>query len=378
MSTSSGSELSAFKSAYQLLIRTARRSVNTINQDPKNLAQFCQFLSAAFENENRQIYIVGVGRSGKIGKILGECLKDIGLANRISYLGKDLVLSVSRDDVIIAITGSGWTILTTSILEDCIRNKCKILTFTGVSDSKAAKLSDVIIQNPLGYQPQDHTYPFTSRRAPLSPLGSVFELTTLVIGMGVINGVYSGSCTNGFNDGTTEILKAAEDLFTEIQDDSNLSTFIQSLKKYYHQQKTKIFFYGSGLDNIICEMSALRFQSLGLNVHPINDWRFRHKGDLLVAISGSGNSSKTLNIVKSAKTSQMKIFGITSFPQSKLAERSDNLIVVLGRKEKVDPDTLQLLQPELYLPTFEYTTAVTLEACLAQIAVDLDISENSI
>ena len=74
----------------------------------------------------------------------------------------------------------------------------------------------------------------------------------------------------------------------------------------------------------------------------------------------------------------MKVFGITSFPQSKLAERSDNHMVVLGRKEKVDPDTLQLLHSELYLPTFEYTTAVTLEACLAQITVDLGISEDSI
>ena len=377
MSLSSGTEISTFKSAYQLLIRTAKRSVITINQDPKNLAIFCQILSDALENVNRRIHIVGVGRSGKIGMILGECLKNIGFYNRVSYLGKNLAQSVRKDDVIIAVTGSGWTKFTTEILEYSIRKKGKILTFTGASDSKAAKLSDVIIQSPLGFQPQDQTYPFVDKTDPLSPLGTVFELTTLVIGIGVINGVFQGSCTKGFNEATTEILRIAEKTLDDLIRTPKLYNYIRSLSDYCDKIQAKVFFYGRGLNNIISTMSSNRFQSLGMNVHSISDWRFRRKGDLLIAVSGSGVSESTLNLVKSAKANQMTVFGITSFPQSKLAKKSDDFMILRGRKEETSPDGLQLLKPEIYLPTFEYTTSVSLEACVAQIAVDLGKSEDT-
>lgn len=377
MSLSSGTEISAFKSAYQLLIRTAKRSVITINQDPKNLAIFCQILSDALENVNRRIHIVGVGRSGKIGMILGECLKNIGFYNRVSYLGKNLAQSVRRDDVIIAVTGSGWTKFTTAVLEYSIRKKGKILTFTGASDSKAAKLSDVIIQSPLGFQPQDQTYPFVDKQDPLSPLGTVFELTTMVIGIGVINGVFKGSCTKGFNEATTDILRIAEKTLDDLKRNPKLYNYIRSLSDYCDKTQAKVFFYGSGLNNIISTMSSIRFQSLGMNVHSMSDWRFRRKGDLLIALSGSGASESTLNMVKSAKASQMAVFGITSFPRSKLANKSDNFMILRGRKEETSPDGRQLLKPKMYLPMFEYTTSVSLEACVAQIAVDLGKSDDT-
>ena len=320
---------------------------------------------------------MGVGRSGKIGMILGECLKNIGFYNRVSYLGKNLAQSVRKEDVIIAVTGSGWTNFTTTVLEYSIRKKGKILTFTGASDSKAAKLSDVIIQSPLGFQPQDQTYPFVDKLDPLSPLGTVFELTTMVIGIGVINGVFQGSCTKGFNEATTEILRIAEKTLDDLKRNPKLYNQIRSLSDYCDKTQAKVFFYGSGLNNFISTMSSIRFQSLGMNVHSMSDWRFRRKGDLLIALSGSGVSESTLNLIKSAKASQMTVFGITSFPQSKLARKSDDFMILRGRKEETSPDGLQLLKPEIYLPTFEYTASVSLEACVAQIAVDLGKSEDT-
>ncbi len=370
-------EIPAFKSAYQLLIRTAKRSVNTINQDPNNLAIFCQTLSKALENEDIKIHIVGEGRSGIIGEILGECLKDIGFSNRLSYLGKNLAKPVKKNDIIIALTGSGWTKFTTAAIEDGIRKKCKILTFTGAADSKAAKLSNAIIHNPLGFQPQDYTYQFTGQQTPLSPLGTIFELTTMVTGIGVINGVYSGSCTKGFNEGTSNLLRAAEKTFDDLEMNPKISNFIRSLSDYSKQMQAKVFFHGNGISNIICRMSSIRFQSLGLNIHQINDWRFRQKGDLFVALSGSGASSKTLEMVKSAKTSQMTVYGITSFPQSELAKNSDEFLVIHGRMEKENPDNLQTIQPSIFLPTFEYIASITLEAFVAQIAVNLGINEDT-
>ncbi|MFX1286731.1 MAG: SIS domain-containing protein [Promethearchaeota archaeon] len=378
MASSSGQKIAAFNSAFQLLIRTAKHSVNTISQDPRNLAIFCQTLSDALENKDQQIHIVGVGRSNQVGMILGECLKDIGFSNRIFYLNENFVQPFNKGDVIIAITGSGWTKLTTAIVEEGIRKKCKVLTFTGISDSKVAKLSDIIIQNPLGYEPEDDIYPFSRKRAPLSPLGTIFELTSIVIGLGVINGVFKGSCTNGFNEGTTEILRAAEQTFDDLKVNPKVSHFINLLSDYCSKTDAKVFFFGIGLCEIIALTCISRFRSLGMNIHSFNDWRFRRKGDILIVISGSGVSSSTLNIVKNAKASQMMVFSITSFAKSQLALESDEFIVLHGREEEMNPENLHLLHHEMYLPKFEYTSLVTLEACVAQIAVNLGISDETI
>lgn len=376
MSGFSGTELSTFESAYKLLIRTARRSVNTINNYPVDLAKFCQTLSEALENKERRIHVIGEGRSGKIGIILGECLKNIGFAGRVSYLGKSFAQPIKENDVVIVVTSSGWTKLTTAVMENSIWEKAKILTFTGALDSKAAKLSDVVIQSPLGFQPQDQTFPFASKQAPLSPLGTVFELTTMVIGIGIINGVFTGSCTNGFNEGTNTILTAAERTLDDLKKSSTISNLIKTLSDSCYQKKSRIFLHGNGISDIICKMSAERFQSLNMNVRSINDWRFRRNGDLLIALSGSGSSTETVNLVENAKTSQMTVFGLTSFPQSELAKRSDDFLVLSGRKDKKKPDDLQIMQHEIFIPTFEYIAATILEACVAQIAFDLGITEN--
>ncbi|MHA2306695.1 MAG: SIS domain-containing protein [Candidatus Hodarchaeales archaeon] len=220
MNSSSEMEIAAFKSAFQFFIRTAQGTVNKINTNPRNLADFCQILSNAQE-KNTKIHIIGSGRSGHIGKILGECLKDIGCD--VSFFGDSLTSSVATEDVALVITGSGWTNYTTSAIEICIRNNAKILTFTGSMSSKAARLSDAVIQIPLGYLSQDYNLFHSEEVVPVSPLGTIFELTTLVIGVGVINGIFSGSCTNGFNSGTSAILTSAEQTFENLIYDRNLS-----------------------------------------------------------------------------------------------------------------------------------------------------------
>jgi len=91
-------------------------------------------------------------------------------------------------------------------------------------------------------------------------------------------------------------------------------------------------------------------------------------------ISGSGSSSILMNQVKIAKKSNMKIVYITSFPESEIISESDIKLHILGRNEKYNPDELKLIEPSIYLPLFEYTTALILESCIAQIALDLELT----
>ena len=85
------------------------------------------------------------------------------------------------------------------------------------------------------------------------------------------------------------------------------------------------------------------------------DWRFRTKDDLLIAISGSGASTSTLERVESAKSVKMKVLGLTSFPQSTLAKESDVFMKLEGRTETESVDLRQITDLRFLIPSFEFT-----------------------
>ena len=98
-------DLTSFYSAFNLLLTTAKQSVNSVNENPSNVVKFCKILNEA--RDNQRVHIVGMGRSGKVGMLFGEMLKNIGFS--VSYLGKSLSKPVRTNDIVIGVTGSGWT-----------------------------------------------------------------------------------------------------------------------------------------------------------------------------------------------------------------------------------------------------------------------------
>ncbi len=365
-----------FYSAYNLLVRTAKRTVNSINENPPSLVECCKTLEEAQEKD-RRIHIVGMGRSGKVGMLLGELLKNVGF--NVSYLGKSLAKPVRTDDVVIGITGSGWTSFTINTLQKSIRRGAKILVFTGDRHSLAARLADSIILIPRGYVKEQYTsnIPVTPvSHAPLTPLGTVFEMTTMAVGMGVVMGLRDDSSVKGFNEGVNDVLRVAEMTLTNIQrNEQQLQQFISTLESYSGHSGKKIFVFGSGLDSIIASISSIRLSHLRINCKSNYDWRFRKKGDLLIGISGSGVSTSTLERIESAKSAQMKVVGLTSFPESKLAQEADICLNIEGRTEKISADLHQISNLSFLIPSFEYVAAITLDSCVAQLAMDLGISE---
>lgn len=370
--------MSSFYSAFNLLVRTAKRTVNSINEKPPSLVQFCKTLEEARKKDKR-IHLVGMGRSGKVGMLLGELLKNVGC--KVSYLGKSLAKPVRANDVVIGITGSGWTRFTINTLQESISRGAKILVFTGDQHSLAARLADSIILIPRGYvkekfAPISHAPLTPVSHAPLTPLGTVFEMTAISIGIGVVSGLRDESSVKGFNEGVNEVLKAAEMTLSNIKrNEQPLQQFIATLESYSGQLSKKLFVFGSGFDSIIASISSIRLSHLRINCKSNYDWRFRRKDDLLIGISGSGVSTSTLERVESAKSAHMSIVGLTSFPESELAKNSDIFLDIEGRTEKISADLHQISNLSPLIPSFEYAAAITLDSCVAQLAMDLGISE---
>jgi D-arabinose 5-phosphate isomerase GutQ len=366
-------DFSSFYSAYQRLLKAGKRAVNFINQAPPQLMEFCDHLFKAKENQ-KNVHIVGMGRSGKVGMLLGEILKNIGF--RISYLGKSLAKPVREGDLVIGVTGSGWTPFTCTSLDDSIQQGAKILVMTRDPRSKAARLADTVIEIPHpdidGFEGENN-----SNHAPLTPLGTMFEMNALLMGMGIFMGLNDDSTIKGFNDGVNRVLSASEATLSHIKENEQiLSRVIRLIENYSHKPKKKVYIYGSGLDAIIGSMTSIRLIHCYVNIKSNYDWRFRNVDDLLIAISGSGNSTSTLERVESARSAEMKVIGLTSFPNSKLARNSDIFMKLEGRTESQAVDLRQITDLRFLIPSFEYVTAIFMDSCVAQLAHDLKISES--
>jgi 6-phospho-3-hexuloisomerase len=99
----------------------------------------------------------------------------------------------------------------------------------------------------------------------------------------------------------------------------------------------KIFTVGMGRSGFVARGFALRLMNLGSNVYFLGETitPAAEKGDLLIAISGTGATRMVLTAGSAAKDIGAKVVAITSFPKSPLGKIADLTVSVKG-KTKAD------------------------------------------
>jgi 6-phospho-3-hexuloisomerase len=99
----------------------------------------------------------------------------------------------------------------------------------------------------------------------------------------------------------------------------------------------KIFTVGMGRSGFVARGFALRLMNLGFNVYFLGETitPAAEKGDLLIAISGTGATRMVLTAGSAAKDIGAKVVAITSFPKSPLGKIADLVVSVKG-KTKAD------------------------------------------
>lgn len=95
----------------------------------------------------------------------------------------------------------------------------------------------------------------------------------------------------------------------------------------------KIFTVGMGRSGFVARAFALRLMNLGFNVYFLGETitPAAEKGDLLIAISGTGSTKMILTASSAAKEIGAKVIAITSFPESQLGEMADLAVTIKGR-----------------------------------------------
>ncbi len=95
----------------------------------------------------------------------------------------------------------------------------------------------------------------------------------------------------------------------------------------------RVFIVGFGRSGLVGRAFGMRLMHLGFEVYIVGETitPAMKKGDLLLAVSGSGKTSYAVVVAKAAKSLGAKVAAITSHPESELGKKADAVVKVPGR-----------------------------------------------
>ncbi|AJD92233.1 6-phospho 3-hexuloisomerase [Jeotgalibacillus malaysiensis] len=114
------------------------------------------------------------------------------------------------------------------------------------------------------------------------------------------------------------------------------------------KKASRIFIAGEGRSGLMGKAFAMRLMHGGFSVYVIGETITPsiEKGDLLVAISGSGSTGAILQFASKAKETGAKVLLVTTSKDSKIGKLSDVTLVIPAAtkyRRKEEPNTIQPL-----------------------------------
>jgi 6-phospho 3-hexuloisomerase len=131
-----------------------------------------------------------------------------------------------------------------------------------------------------------------------------------------------------------EISKAMTEIIVHLQktqeelNRDQVEAFVQSL-----MNAKRVFVLGAGRSGLVARAFAMRLMHLGMDVYVVGETITPaiRDGDVVVAVSGSGETDLVVGAASIAKKVGAKIAVVTSFPDSRLGKMADVVVVLPGR-----------------------------------------------
>ena len=183
-----------------------------------------------------------------------------------------------------------------------------------------------------------------------------------------------------------ELIKRLKDTLQEIANRINLNCkkinserviSLVNIIKEVHSNDGMIFLYGAGRSGFIGRAFAQRLMHLGIKSCFISD-AVTHRysdNDLLIVISGSGETISPRAIAENASKIGGRIALFTTNPESSIANVSNNVIIVDG-KSKNQATSQKTLAP--YTSLFDISTLSILDSIGGILMEELGLDENDI
>jgi 6-phospho 3-hexuloisomerase len=149
-----------------------------------------------------------------------------------------------------------------------------------------------------------------------------------------------------------------------------------------HQNKKRVFVMGAGRSGLVVKGFAMRLMHLGLNVYVVGETVTPavETDDLLIVISGSGETKSINEMSALAKAKGTRLASITSNKDSTLGTISDTTVIVKGRTKVSGMDFMerQVIGSHIsFAPLgtmFEISTMIFLDGVIAAL---MEVTEKS-
>ena len=173
--------MSVFKKSMKEIATFIRNSIKLI--DNKEVEGMLKVLIEAYRTtDKRKILVMGAGRSGLIGRAFAMRLMHLGY--NAFVLGDTIVPRIGKEDIVIAISGSGRTKLIITAAEAAKAVGATLIALTTYPDSPLGKLADVVVRIPgrtkIAKEEDYFARQILGIHEPLAPLGTLFEDTCMV------------------------------------------------------------------------------------------------------------------------------------------------------------------------------------------------------
>ncbi|BES81375.1 6-phospho-3-hexuloisomerase [Pyrodictium abyssi] len=154
---------------------------------PEQIKQMLDTLERVYR-DGHKVLVMGAGRSGLVGRAFAMRLMHLGF--NVYVLGETITPSIGKDDVVVAISGSGRTKLIVTAAEAAKKVNATVIAITSYPDSPLGQLADIVVEIP-GRTKMAPDIDYFARQIlgihePLAPLGTLFEDTALVFLDGVV------------------------------------------------------------------------------------------------------------------------------------------------------------------------------------------------
>ncbi|MDH3974542.1 MAG: SIS domain-containing protein [Deltaproteobacteria bacterium] len=165
---------------------------------------------------------------------------------------------------------------------------------------------------------------------------------------------------------TSQVIKSIENINPRV---------INHFDDFIHSHE-RIFVVGAGRSGLVGKFFGMRLMHIGKSVHIVGETLTPriNEGSILIAISGSGETSSVISVCKKAKESNAKIVLFTSSEKSALSAMSDLVIKVEGPAEKPQNDVNVMPMGTF----FEITTLILLESSIGKSIFNFEITENEL
>jgi len=173
------------KAAADEILSGAKKAIDEMDE-----GQVERMIQMILDSKDKKIFVVGMGRSGFVGRAFALRLMNLGFD--VYFLGETITPAAGKDDLVIAISGTGMTKLVVSATSVAKEVGAKVIAVTSYKDSQLGQLADQLVlvkgRTRTGW-PREEDYlsrQILGEREPLSPLGSIFENNCMVFLDGLI------------------------------------------------------------------------------------------------------------------------------------------------------------------------------------------------